>query len=279
VDDALVFITSLLSSVASAMLFSHYNVVYYVPVSAAIFIFSLYFSIRFADMLMAALCSAALLAFVYFGWTRAIPSGMMTIPFVMILISGGLYWVPYNFSRQKKFIDYHNCFNVAQLIFLLSLYAAGNYYIVQTLSDEVNRVQRAIPFGAFFWLWTMFIPFVYLGWGIFKKDTILLRTGLILIAAAIATFRYYYHVLPLDMALTIGGALLLGIAYAVMKYLKTPKHGFSYAEPETQQMIDHLKVESLIIAETFAKAPSAPVEDRSRFGGGDFGGGGSSESY
>lgn len=280
VDDALLFITGLLSSVSFAMLFSHYNVVYYVPVSAAIFIFSLYFSIRFADMLMAALCCVALLAFIYFGWTNAVPAGMATIPFVIMLISGGLYWLSYKFSTGKKFIDYHNCFIVVQLIFLLSLYVAGNYYIVQTLSDEINgQAGKAIPFGAFFWLWTMLIPFAYLGWGIFKKDTILLRVGLVLIAAAIATFRYYCHVLPLDVALTIGGALLLGIAYAIMKYLKTPRNGLSYAEPETGQIMDNLKVESLIVAETFANVPSTPTEDRSRFGGGDFGGGGSSESY
>jgi len=100
-----------------------------------------------------------------------------------------------------------------------------------------------------------------------------------LIAAAIATFRYYYHVLPLDMALTIGGALILGIAYVVMKFLKTPQYGFTYAEPDTEHAMDRLKVESLIVAEAFAKVPSAPAEHQDKFGGGDFGGGGSSSSY
>jgi len=205
---------------------------------------------------------------------------MMTIPFVIMLVSGGFYWLSEKFSRQKKFIDYHNCLVVGQLIFLLGLYGAGNYYIAQTLGDTSNgQALKPVPFGAFFWLWTMLVPFAYLGWGVFKKDTILLRLGLVLIAAAIATFRYYYHVLPLDVALTIGGALVLAIAYAVMRYLKTPKHGFTYAEPETEQMLDHLKVESLIVAETFAKVPAAPSQEANRFGGGDFGGGGSSDSY
>jgi len=280
VDDALLFISALLSGVAVCMLFSHYNVVYYAPVSAAIFILTLYFTIRFADMLMAALCCASLLAFIYFGWTKFIPAGMMTIPFVIMLVSGGLYWISEKFGRQKKFIDYHNCLIVAQLIFLIGLYAAGNYYIAQTLGDNSSgQALKPVPFGAFFWLWTMLVPFTYLGWGIFKKDSILLRLGLVLIAAAIATFRYYYHVLPLDMALATGGALILAIAYAVMRYLKTPKHGFTYAEPETEQMMDHLKVESLIVAETFAKVPAAPSQEANRFGGGDFGGGGSSDSY
>lgn len=280
VDDALLFISGLLSCVASAMLFSHYNVVYFVPVFAVIFILSFYFSIRFADMLMAALCCASLLAFVYFGWTKVIPIGMMTTPFIIMLISGGMYWISYSFNRQKRFIDYHNCLIVAQLIFLLGLYAAGNYYIAQTLgNDGIGQTPKPVPFGPFFWLWTIALPFVYLGWGIFKKDTILLRIGLVLIAAAIATFRYYYHVLPLDMALTIGGALILGIAYVVMKFLKTPQYGFTYAEPDTEHAMDRLKVESLIVAEAFAKVPSAPAQHQDKFGGGDFGGGGSSSSY
>jgi hypothetical protein len=280
VDDALLFISALLFSVACGMLFSHYNVVYYVPVSAAIFVLSLYFSIRFADILMGAVCCAAFLAFVYFNWTKFIPSGMATIPFVIMLASGGLYWRCKGHGKHKMLADYHNCFTMAQIVFLLTLYAAGNYYIVQTLSNEISgQPGRTIPFGVFFWLWTMVLPFVYIGFGIRKKDGLLLRIGLILVAGAIITFRYYYHVLSLDMALTIGGALVLGIAYAVMKYLKEPQYGFTYAEPVTEDMIDHLKVESLIVAETFAKAPTAPAEERTRFGGGDFGGGGSSSGF
>ncbi|HTD39701.1 MAG TPA: hypothetical protein VK671_03705, partial [Mucilaginibacter sp.] len=95
VDDALLVISGLLFAVGFAMLFSHYNNVYYLPISGAIFILNLYFSIRFADTLMGALCCAALLAFVFFGWTKVIPSGMATIPFVMMLVSGGLYWLSY----------------------------------------------------------------------------------------------------------------------------------------------------------------------------------------
>jgi hypothetical protein len=280
IDDALLFISGLLFAVGFTILFSHYNNVYYLPLSGAIFILNLYFTIRFADMFMTALCCFAFLAFVFFGWTKNISFGTATIPFIMMLVSGVLYGLSYVYNKQKKFADYQNCFIIIQVIFLLVLYLAGNYYVVQTLSDEISsQPGRAIPFGAFFWIWTMALPFVYVGFGIRKKDVILLRTGLLLIAAAVITFRTYYHVLPLDTALTIGGALILGIAYAIMKYLKTPKHGFTYAEPDDTNFMDHLKVESLIVAETFAKAPAAPANDHIRFGGGDAGGGGSSGSF
>jgi hypothetical protein len=44
-------------------------------------------------------------------------------------------------------------------------------------------------------------------------------------------------------------------------------------------LADHLKVESLIVAETFSHAPAAPTNDNVKFGGGDFGGGGSSGGF
>jgi uncharacterized membrane protein YgcG len=75
------------------------------------------------------------------------------------------------------------------------------------------------------------------------------------------------------------GAILLGIAWGVMKYLKTPKHGFTYAEPGDEHMIDRLKVESLLIAESFSTVPAAPATTGTKFGGGDFGGGGSSGDF
>jgi hypothetical protein len=280
IDDALLFVSGLLFAVGFTMLFSHYNNVYYLPVAGAIFILNLYFSIRFADMFMTAMCCLALLAFVFFGWTRDISFGMATIPFVMMLVAAGLYSLSYVFNKQEKFAAYQNCFIISRVIFLLVLYLAGNYYVVQTLSDQIgSRPGGAIPFGVFFWVWTIALPFVYLGFGVRNKDATLLRTGLLLIAASVITFRTYYQVLPLDAALAIGGALILGIAYAIIKYLKTPKHGFTYAEPDDTDFMDHLKVESLIVAETFAAAPAAPANDHIRFGGGDSGGGGSSGNF
>jgi hypothetical protein len=43
--------------------------------------------------------------------------------------------------------------------------------------------------------------------------------------------------------------------------------------------MDDLKVESLIIAETFSHTSSPAANDGVKFAGGDFGGGGSSDSF
>ena len=195
-----------------------------------------------------------------------------------MVASAGAYWFAY--ANRSRYLNYENCFIVAQIVCLSALYTAGNYYVIQTLGDDFRgQINTHVPFGVFFWTWTIALPFIYVAFGIKKKDVILLRTGLLLIIAAALTFRYYYHLLPLDVTLTLVGALLLSIAYGIMRYLKTPKHGFTYAEQGEGQVMDHLKIESLVVAESISTAPSAPADTGSKFGGGDFGGGGSSDSY
>src|ERR1700743_1724582 len=277
VDDALLFISGCLFVGGIAVLLWQHDT--YLAFSFIVFLLNLYFSIRFADNLMSALCCTALFAFFFFGWTKIIPGGLTTVPFIIMLISAAIYWAVNTFNKKVEFINYQNCLIVTQIVSLVVLYAAGNYYIVQTLSDELNGGSgKSIPFGIIFWSWTIILPLIYVGFGIRKKDAILLRTGLLLIAAAVITFRNHYHILPIGTALTIAGAVMLGVAYGIMKYLKTPKYGFTCAEPDDADLMDHLKVESLIVAETFSAAPAAPT-DTSKFGGGDFGGGGSSSSF
>ena len=280
VDDALLFISGCLFFGGLMMMFVGNNGTNYIALTATAFLISLFLTIRFADMLMSAACCISFFAWVFFLWTKVIPSGTATVPFIMMLVSAGGYWLLYTFRNKLQFINYQNCLIVGMTICLLTLYAAGNYYVIQTLGDELNGTNdKAVPFGAFFLAWTILLPFVYVGFGIKKKDAILLRTGLLLITAAVLTFRNYYHLLPIDIMLTIAGTLVLGGAYGLMKYLKTAKHGFTYAEPDDAHLMDHLKVESLIIAETFSTAPAAPTNDGVKFGGGDFGGGGSSGDF
>lgn len=279
VDDALLFISAC-QFVAGFAIFLTHGQNEYLAVASFVCLLNLWFCIRFGDVFMATVCCLSFLAFIFFGWTRIVDSGLTTVAFIMMLVSGGLYGFARNFSQKPKFINYENCLIVGQIIGLVALYAAGNYFIVQTLSEEMmGRPSASLPFCAFFWAWTIALPLLYVGFGIRQKNVILLRTGLLLIAASAVTFRNYYHVLPLDTTLTVVGMLLLGISIAVIRYLKTPKYGFTSAQPDEAHLMDHLKVESLIIAEKFAANPATPAGDASKFGGGDFGGGGSESDF
>ena len=164
---------------------------------------------------------------------------------------------------------------MVQTISLIIFYAAGNYYVVDHLNQVLNGPTATMSLKPFFWVWTMVIPPAYLAYGLTKKNVLMARIGLMLNFAALYTFRTYVHIMSLEMALTLAGAVLLAITYGVIQYLKTPKHGYTYADIENNT--DNLNAEALFTAATLTVAHRA--EPDSKFGGGDFGGGGSGGKF
>ena len=236
-----------------------------------------YFTLRFADLLMAAVSFFSLIFFLFFSRGLYGPYAAAVLPFLIILVSAGIYFLC---VYAKKYKDYENAVTTVQVFSLLICYAAGNYFVAKEMGSMMNQSLQEggeLPLGWFFWTWTMVLPVAYIALGLSRKDVILLRSGLILIAAAAFTFRNYYHVMPVEGALSLAGAALLAISYGVIHYLKTPKKGFTYDELDDDQLLDKIKVESLIVAETFSGPSTAP--EGNRMGGGNFGGGGSSADF
>jgi len=242
-----------------------------------LFLLTLYLTLRFADMLAATVCYGSFLWMIFLFWMRF--GDLPVAPFIMMLIGGATYRLARKYRNGSRFINYDNCIDIVQILSLLALYAAGNYYVINTLSAKLMHQTGPVAFGFFFWIWTIATPFVYIGFGIKQKNRILLRIGLLLVVAAILTFRNYYHLLQVDVMLTIAGVLVLALVYAISKYFKTPKYGFTNIEPDDINTMDSLKIESLIVAETFSHTHAAPSNDDVKFSGGDFGGGGSSSSF
>jgi len=85
-------------------------------------------------------------------------------------------------------------------------------------------------------------------------------------------------VAPLEVAMTLGGIGMIGIAYALIRYLKTPRHGFTEASSDERHAMEALQIESLVIAQTMSHA-ATPRPDQFEFGGGSGGGGGASGDY
>jgi hypothetical protein len=283
VDDALLVIAGSQIAGGMAMVFyksSQSGVDFFLVFSAIVLVLGVFLTLRFTDMLMSAFSCVAFLGLVFLLWLKVIPAGLATAPFAMMVLAAGTYWLAFTNHQKKRYVHYQNCLVVVQIISLLVLYAAGNYFVIQTLSTEMAGKTGPVPFGLVFWVWTVLLPFVYIYVGIYKKNTILLRTGLLLIAGAAITVRNYMHLMPIDRMLTLVGVVILVIVYGISKYLKTPQHGYTLAEPDEANLMDHLKVESLIAAGTFSHAPAAPApESGTKFGGGSFGGGGSSGDF
>jgi uncharacterized membrane protein YgcG len=253
---------------------------HFIAISLFSLIISIYLTLRFADLLMSALSCLSLLAFIFFAWQHLGGLVMATLPFVLMGASGAVYYFSKRMINHPQSYYYNHCLHIVEVVSLLTLYFSGNYYVVNELSNELHNTPRApLPFGFVFWIITVLLPLGYIAWGVKTKNTIMLRIGLLLVAGAVYTFRTYYHLMPIEVALSIGGAVLLLVSYAVIKYLKAPKHGFTTAPLKRSSLLDHLNVESIIIGETFSHTGTAPNQSNSRFGGGSAGGGGSSANY
>lgn len=97
-----------------------------------------------------------------------------------------------------------------------------------------------------------------------------------MIALSVITFKYYFSLGHYEITLTIAGAIMVGIAYACIRYLKENNTVFTYQEDITDETPGFANAEALLVAQTF----STPVPEKGlEFGGGQFGGGGAGGNY
>jgi hypothetical protein len=250
--------------------------------SGAILLLSLYFTLRFADPVMAVISFLSLLAVVFFTWNKFGAIAEATMPFLMMIVSFVTWYRSKAMTSNFKFTNYRNCLLFVQVVSLLTGYAAGNYFVVQKLSNFLHHLpqnsDQPLPFGWFFWIWTLVLPVLNVTHGIQKKSLMLLRLGMLLMVAAAFTFRNYYQLFPTEYVLVIVGATLLTALILVIKYLKIPKGGFTYAKRGSRHWAENVNLESILVAGAASHSTPVPVNP-SPFGGGSFGGGGASSTF
>jgi hypothetical protein len=281
VDDALLWGTVLLL-ITSLVIYDNIDHVSMTHWCLATFIVTLLATLRFADMVMAGAAFLAFLGLIFSFVIELGPIAKIITPFVVMALSLAVYSIVRRWMTQSPFRHYKHCLTVVAVLALLTLYLAGNYFVVREVSNEMFYLQlkdgESIPGAIFFWIYTVVIPFVYLYLGIRRKDAILLRTGMVLLAAIVFTIRYYHSVMPLETAMVVGGLLLTFGAWALIRYLQEPRQGFTYVETDEPSLADKLKLESLIIAQTYVPGTPAPGQNMD-FGGGSGGGGGATGDY
>lgn len=248
-----------------------------------VFLLALLLFLRFSASLMAAVAGLALLALLFFTLVKFGETAKAVTPFVLMIASAVLYFFSRQWLHSDKWKHYHSGLLLLSITALICFYAAGNYFVVREASVAMFNLYlkegQDIPFGWLFWVFTVAVPVLYIVRGIQKKDAVLLRVGLLLVAVIIFTVRYYYHVLPAEIAMVLGGIVLIVLAYALIKYLQQPKYGFTCKEPKDKFFMDKLQVEGLLIAQTFSGPPQVPADTGTQFGGGSGSGGGASGQF
>ncbi|CAN5586751.1 hypothetical protein BH10BAC3_BH10BAC3_23040 [soil metagenome] len=245
------------------------------------FCMACFYTVRFADRLMALIAFLAYLGLLFFTCAQLGGIVKAIVPFVIMIASAVIYFFTKSIAKQHALRHYATCFTMLEFAALIAFYIGGNYFVVRELSNSMFnlnlRAGESIPYATVFWMFTILTPLVYLLIGIRRKNNVLIRTGLILVAATVYTIRYYYHVADIEITMTIVGIIMIVTAGALIRYLKTPKFGFTYHASKGANQTGSLQIESLVIAETFS-IPDDP-QSGTQFGGGSFGGGGAGSQF
>jgi hypothetical protein len=240
-------------------------------------------TVRYSDMLLAtaAFCCFILLYFLLI--TKTGEGSKYVLPFLIMIVSAGIYLITTKYKKIVKLRFWENSLWIVEILSLTLFYLAGNYYVVRTLSEELFQLQlmegEDIPFAFIFYIFTAVIPLLYIFTGLKNKNKTLLNTGLILIAASVITFKYYFSLGHHEISFTVGGILMIAVAWLSIHYLKTPKFGITYTEDKDQNLLGNFDSEALIIAQTFSGPQHNQVENGNELGGGKFGGAGADGDY
>jgi hypothetical protein len=210
--------------------------------------------------------------------------GKSLLPFILIFFAVLIYFASKKIEQNIQKTYYAKGLVLIKSFCLILFYLAGNYFVVRSLSYELREdyalADSEIPFSWFFWVSTFLVPTFYLVFGIKNRDKIILWVGFFALGFSFYSFRVYHHVLPPEVALTLGGLLLFLVAYFAIKKLKNKEEGITFKADRFQSSNSLLQLEVLASAAQFGikpevAAPESPME----FGGGGYSGGGSGGEF
>ncbi len=240
-------------------------------------------TIRYSDRMVAASVFICMLFIIFLVMNKISESTKLFLPFVAMITASITYFLSIKYRKKDSLRYWDNSLWIIEILSLLLFYLAGNYYIVRTLTEELIGIYinegEDIPMAYFFYAFTALIPLVYIFIGLKNKNKILLRTGLLLIAASVITFKYYFSLGHHEITMTIGGSIMLALAWFSINYLKTPKHGITYTKDTDENILGNFDSETLVLAQTFGGTHHVQGDNNPEMGGGKFGGGGADSSF
>jgi hypothetical protein len=285
-DDAFILggIGTLLTAVA--LTFAQNHNTKYLTVIIIMTIVSNIAYLRYLNLFLALLACIGITESLAYMTFEYLTIGKTILPFVMLLFSSGAYFISKKTLQNLTAPYYYNGLKLAKGFSLILFYLSGNYYVVRELNFSLSGyyfyggVSPEIPFALFFWTFTFSIPVVYLFYSLKNKDRMMLWIGFLALCFAFFTFRTYHHVLPTEVALTIGGLVAFAFAYFSIKKIKNNETGITFLQDRFSDSNSQLNLETLIIASQFGLKPEIkPEESSMEFGGGGFSGGGAGGDF
>ena len=278
-DDAFILNALLCLGVAIGITTEGYEMV----IAFFVAVGSLFMFLRYLHVLSMLVFCLSATAFLFFGMFEFGDVGKAILPFVAMIFAGVFYFLTKKMMNHLSESYYYNGLLLANSFCLVLFYLSCNYLVVRELSAELLGTEvkpgADIPFAYFFYAFTFVVPVLYLVQALKAKDRIMLWLSFLAIAFSIYTIRFYHSVLPIEVALTLGGVVLFAIAYFSIKKLKEKESGLTFKPDRISHSDNLLNAEALVVASTFGMKPEVKTDSPMEFGGGGFSGGGSDGSF
>ncbi|CAM3100010.1 hypothetical protein [Flavobacterium frigoris] len=277
-DDAFIIGSQLNLAIAIGLLTNGNEIV----IASIITLTALINYLRYLHLSMALLFCLALTATLTYAMFEIGTTGKTILPFVIMLFAAAIYFLSKTIISKLVPNFYYKGVLLANSFSLILFYLSGNYLVVRELSvlllDAAIVPGHDISFAFFFYGFTFAVPLFYLIYSILKKDRIMLWIGFLALGFSIYTIRFYYAILPIEIALNLGGVFLFGFTYFVIKKLKDKEAGVTFKPDRLTKTNAFLNAEILISSQLGLK-PEITTESNIGFGGGEFSGGGSGGEF
>lgn len=277
-DDA--FVLGFLAMVCTAIGISTESVT---AVFVAMAVFGLSCCIRYVHALSALVCAVGIVGFFCCLVFDLEIIDALYLPFIGLVIAIAMYAFYHSIHKKPEAYFYQSSLQIVQVFSLVLGYASVNYFVVRELSVELMGIvvdaQHDIPFAAIFYLLTFAIPVFYLVYALKAKSREMLIVGILALACSVLTIWHYYSVVPVEVALLLGGIVLFGISYGCIRKLKHKESGITFERDRFSDKNALLYAQAVIVNSQVNVKPASIDHGDMPFGGGGFSGGGSSETY
>lgn len=277
VDNALMIAVTVLT----AVLFTDFKGF---PIEGPVFVSMMvatWLCIRFADAFMGVVAYGLLL--ILAGRVLMNMKIVYSIPWLLMVASAVTYTAARSLLKDPSFLIYGFYLKVMKIAALAGIYLTVNYAVADICVEgaPVNGYMPALAGSGWewlYWLFTFVIPPLYLYIAIRKTSIVFMRLGVIFMVVSVFTFRHYHSVLPFEQAAVIAGLLLMGGAWLLIRWLKTPRGGFIFETTE-EEAESLKKSRNVIVAQLAGGRALQANTSATLFRGGNSGGGGASGTF
>jgi hypothetical protein len=206
---------------------------------------------------------------------------------LFLLLSAAGIWAHWRLARRESLPrGYVWCLETVRLAALAGIYLDVNLFAHRLLwRDWLGWTSgaRAFPWtDPFCAALTALLPVAALALAIGRRDRALLWFAVVSGILSVLTLKYYIHLGHLAEELTAAGLFLAGLAFGLLRWLRTGsdrRRGAFTSDPLLEPRLYGLDAEALAAMQPLAPTPRTPVAEGFRPGGGGFGGGGATGGY